>query len=396
MHLIKPAIVIVGYNRPEALARLLDSVMRAEYDCVDIPLVISLDGEGDRECEALANRLHWKYGEKRVIVRERRLGLRNHILSCGDLTEEYGAIVLLEEDLGVASSFYHYATSAITFYQNEKRVAGVALYSYEYSELGRFRFNPIHDGFDNYFMQWPCSWGQAWTVQQWQGFRTWYDGNHDADLSSHAIPESVKLWPRSSWKRYFAAYLKIRNLYFVYPRISQSTNFGDSGVHQRKGFVCHGQVSLALKAPKAFRLAHLIESLSIYDIFFQLDEQCLKRMAPWVSNFSVTIDLEGLKPISNVSTPHLLSTRSCRKPVRSFDLSLRPYELNVIYECMGTQIHLGRKEDFAEKLTWLRDYNFLARVERVIAPMDYPRIILSRLYIKALEIINIRRTKLDK
>jgi hypothetical protein len=41
---MNPAIVVNAYNRPQALARLLDSLQAARYpDGVPIPLVISLD-----------------------------------------------------------------------------------------------------------------------------------------------------------------------------------------------------------------------------------------------------------------------------------------------------------------------------------------------------------------
>ena len=37
------ALVVVGYNRPKSMRRILDSLNRAQYDYTEIPLVISID-----------------------------------------------------------------------------------------------------------------------------------------------------------------------------------------------------------------------------------------------------------------------------------------------------------------------------------------------------------------
>ncbi|MBO7310305.1 MAG: hypothetical protein J6U86_02795, partial [Clostridia bacterium] len=62
---MKPAIVAVGYNRPNDLKRLLSTIGSAEYDSSDITLVISLDkATNEDEVLAVANEFEWKYGEK--------------------------------------------------------------------------------------------------------------------------------------------------------------------------------------------------------------------------------------------------------------------------------------------------------------------------------------------
>ena len=38
-----PAIVIIGFNRPTSLLRLLNSLIKAKYDTLNIPLVVSVD-----------------------------------------------------------------------------------------------------------------------------------------------------------------------------------------------------------------------------------------------------------------------------------------------------------------------------------------------------------------
>ena len=63
-----------------------------------------------------------------------------------------------------------------------------------------FPFLGVIDGKEVYFMQHPCSWGQAWTAKQWLSFMTFY--NTDPQITSDDnMPESVKIWPESSWKK---------------------------------------------------------------------------------------------------------------------------------------------------------------------------------------------------
>src|SRR5687768_8098504 len=101
-----PAIVITAYNRPEGLSRLLKSVADASYDSNNVTLVISIDKSDSNKVYELADSFEWKYGQKKVIKHNEHLGLKEHILRCGDLTDQYGSIILLEDDLIVSPWFY--------------------------------------------------------------------------------------------------------------------------------------------------------------------------------------------------------------------------------------------------------------------------------------------------
>jgi len=103
----KPTIVVVAYNRPIALQRLLESLTAAVYPNA-VNLVVSVDYGGDSSVTEIAISFIWTYGNKRVILRDQNLGLHKHILACGQLSDEYGSIVLLEDDLYVSSAFYEY------------------------------------------------------------------------------------------------------------------------------------------------------------------------------------------------------------------------------------------------------------------------------------------------
>lgn len=171
---MKPAIVVVAYNRPMALRRLLDS-LAALHGVPDVPLVISIDRGGEQfdAVVAEAEQFTWPLGEKRVLVRERPLGLVAHVFACGDLVDEFGAIILLEDDLVVSPMLYCYAASALAFYADDPHIAGISLNALWFHGITHAPFTPYLDDGDVFFMQVAWFQGQAYTQQQWAAFRQW-------------------------------------------------------------------------------------------------------------------------------------------------------------------------------------------------------------------------------
>ena len=94
-----PAIVIIAYNRSRSLERLLKSVGKAQYpENQKIPLVISIDKGDNSDVIRVAENFTWTHGEKRVVCRKENLGLKRHVLLCGDYVQEFGSVILLEDD----------------------------------------------------------------------------------------------------------------------------------------------------------------------------------------------------------------------------------------------------------------------------------------------------------
>ena len=168
----KPAIVTIAYNRPDSLGRLLSSLGNAKYpEGSEVTLVISIDKSDTDEVVRLAKEYEWPFGEKVVIARKERMGLKNHVLACGDLTDTYGSIIVLEDDLYVSPSFYEYAVKALDFTEGDERIGGVSLYNHLFNVHARRSFMAIDDGYDNWYFQFASSWGQAYTKSQWDGFK---------------------------------------------------------------------------------------------------------------------------------------------------------------------------------------------------------------------------------
>ncbi|MEH6307514.1 hypothetical protein RYH73_17825 [Olivibacter sp. CPCC 100613] len=343
---MKPAIIIVAFNRPESLRRLLLSIQNGQYDRNDIDMIISVDyqdSDARKEVIAIADQFLWTYGNKLVVNHHEKLGLRKHVILCGDLAIKYGSVILLEDDLVVSEQFYSYAQEALRFYNNDERVGGISLYNHRKNPFNRFHFEIIPEENDTYFLQFASSWGQAWTLKQWEGFKSWYQ--HEGRIEKDdPIPENVKRWPESSWLKFFIKYLVVKNKYFVYPNKSFATNFSDSGTHN-KSKNTDFQVPLFVGKMNSIRFQEIDKSINIYDAFFELIPSVLKKLHKEYQEYDITIDLYGMKPLDNVKTKYLLSSKQLKggnsEPLSGYSLQMKPAILNVIYGIEGADIKLG-------------------------------------------------------
>ncbi|WNM64084.1 glycosyltransferase [Candidatus Nitrospira neomarina] len=348
----KPAVVVVAFNRPNALQRLLES-LNADLQAEAVDLVLSVDYGGPSSVAEIATSFIWKYGKKRVILRDENLGLHKHILACGQLTDEYGSIILLEDDLYISPCFYQYGVQAINFYQNDSRISGISLYAHGFIQTSadRFPFNPIKDKWDVYFMQHPASSGQAWTDKQWSRFMEWYAKNKNGD-GLRNLPEKIAAWPESSWKKYFNSYMIAQDKYFVYPYISLTTNFGESGTNMLKN--SSFQVPLELNRRK-FEFGDIDDSIAVYDTYCELSSDRLSRLCKELQCYDFEVDIYGTKNLKRVAKSYILTSKAAKKRVQGFALELRPAEMNVIMGIKGEDIGLCRKEDVSELPQTARD-----------------------------------------
>ena len=149
--------MIIAYNRPGALERLLGSVERAAYPSEDVQLVISIDQGGDPGVEKIARDFPFSHGQKRLIVRPEKMGLKRHVLACSALALEYGSVIVLEDDLYVSRDYYFYACAALEHTQSDERLAGVSLYSHRLNVHARVPFEAIGDGSDGWYFMFASS-----------------------------------------------------------------------------------------------------------------------------------------------------------------------------------------------------------------------------------------------
>lgn len=332
------AIVVVAYNRPKSLARLLNSLEMAIYNSqAIIDLVVSVDkADNQDEVANVADSIVWEKGAKIVRKIPKRLGLRKHVLYCGDIVNDYDGIVMLEDDITVSFDFFNYAEQALNFYSKDDRVAGISLYAHRTAFPSMRAFTPCKNGYDAFFLQYAQSWGQCWSKSMWINFREWYERKETENAAvpnCSLIPHYIYNWGEASWLKYFMWYLAERDLFFVYPYFSHSTNHSEAGTHRLRKSHDY-MVPLSIGSSK-YRFPKYDNSVH-YDMFFE--RLNLKHKIQEISQSNVCIDLYGTK--SDFGTYDFLISTEKRdyKLVREIELKHRPHELNLLYPEEGKGI----------------------------------------------------------
>ena len=330
-------IVAIGYNRPNSLRRLLLSLENAHYHNSAVDLVVSIDYSAaqDDVVSAISDFV-WHHGSYQVRCQERRLGLRTHVLSCGDLVENYDLLIMLEDDLVVSPEFFTYAINVAAFYCNHPKIAGISLYKHEsHPNLGR-PFVPLCNGFDVYLMKFAQSWGQCWTKDMWLSFREWYVENESRDLSEGALlPNYIAEWNRQSWLKYFMRYITEKELYFVYPYQSLSTNVSEAGEHNEAAKTDF-QVPI-LFGKKDYRFPAFDEAVR-YDVFFEREDICANLFPEF--HGKKILDLYGTRTTYD-GADYVISTRALPYvSIRGIKMKYRPMEVNLLFPEDGNDIHV--------------------------------------------------------
>lgn len=328
-------IVVVAFNRVRSLKRLLSSLNNAVFEEDNVPLIISIDKGDNQDVLQAANDFVWKHGEKTVAYQPQNLKLRKHILKCGDYALEYGNVIILEDDMFVSRYFYDYAVKALAFSEKIDRIGGVSLYNHRFNVEAFEPFEYHDDEYDNWYFQFASSWGEAWTKKQWSAFKEWYETSPEIK-DRIEVPLTVRKWSDSSWLKYFISYLIEKDKYFIYPKKSLTTNFGDAGTHVNKNNTNHqvplqdGKIEYRFSAPE--------ESKAVYDAFFEsvrLSDKLQSDGTP------ATVDLYGEKPLELVKTRYLLTRRSLpKKIIKQYGCCMRPHEDNILYDIPGSDFFL--------------------------------------------------------
>ncbi len=340
-------IIVIAHNRPDSLRRLLRSLETAVYE-IPVQLYISIDGGGDPEVFATANRFNWNHGKKEVIRHGKNLGLKKHVLACADKSLEHDGIIILEDDLFVSPLFYCYAQQAVHFSKDDEKISGVSLYAHGFNETAQMPFQPLSDGSDIFFMQLASSWGQCFTKEQWSRFKRWYQGhNAKAFSEKEGVPVSIIKWPEASWKKHFIRYMILNDLYFIYPRASYSTNFGDDGTHHWGDN--HYQASLIFNN-KNISLTPFDESRAVYDSYCEILPDRLNRLTGQFHNYDYAVDLYGQKNLKHITSDYILTSKGSTMPIFEYGRKMIPHEANIISEIGGDKFQFTKLSDAKKEI----------------------------------------------
>lgn len=331
---MKPAIVVVTYNRPRNLKRLLLALENAYYNDNDIDLIVSIDYGGDEKVNEVAEQAKWSHGNKLINKYSVNQGLKNHIFQCGDLSEKYGAVIIFEDDTFPSPYFYLYTQQALETYKDNEHIFAISLYSQTFNGYANRSFIPLNNGFDAFISQIECSWGECFIGKQWKKFKKWYQEHENNLVYNKEIPKAVYGWKESRCK--FLLYYIVENqLYYLTPYQSFSTNFNSKGTHIKENSPAY-QVALSWGNRK-YRFPDFDEAIK-YDAFFESIE--LKKYLETQFNKKVCIDCFGTRDGFEGYDFALSSRILPYKCIKSFGMEMRPEELNIYYDIPGNDLYL--------------------------------------------------------
>ncbi len=180
--IIYAPIVVFAFNRPEALVNTIESLL-LNSEASKSDLFVFVDGarddkEGEFEkVEAVREYVKTIKGFKSVhyTFSETNKGLGNSVIAgVTKVVNQYGKVIVLEDDLVLSENFLSFMNQALDFYKNKLRVFSICGWS-----------SDIHfpDGyqFDSYCCVRSSSWGWAtwsdrwnsvdWKLNDWDTYR---------------------------------------------------------------------------------------------------------------------------------------------------------------------------------------------------------------------------------
>ena len=129
-------IVLFVYNRPEHTQRTVEALLQNEL-AAKSELIVFCDGAKNEQSRKSVNEVkeyvHSIKGFKNIKIHEqaRNLGLANSIIAgVTEVVNNYGTIIVLEDDMVTSPYFLRYMNDALEMYENEDKVISIHGYCY--------------------------------------------------------------------------------------------------------------------------------------------------------------------------------------------------------------------------------------------------------------------------
>lgn len=349
---MKYAVIAIGYNRESDFKRLIRSLIEVDYENDRVDLIMSIDNSGDDAVEKFAKTVEWEYGDRVIRTFEKRQGLRQHILLCGDYLDIYDAVAVFEDDIYVSPMFFKYTKACVEKYADDEHIAGISLYTHLENVYARYSFVPDQSPFDVFFMQIAQSWGQVWLRKQWKDFISWYLPRKDEFEMTEQLPSQLAQWGKNSWLKYHDKYCAENKKYFVYPYNSLTTCFCSAGEHSIVQNDIY-QVPMQTKIFREYSLPEFGDAEAVYyDAFYERLGIDLNELG--ISEDELLIDLYGLKGRQDGFYRYILTSRELPYVItKKYARSMRPHERNIIENIEGDNIFLydtSRREKLIKKM----------------------------------------------
>jgi len=234
-------IVLFVYNRPWHTQQTVEALKKNEL-ASESELFVYSDAAKNEEAKKSVDEVR-EYiktidGFKKltIIEREKNWGLANSIIDgVTSIINEYGKIIVLEDDLVTSPNFLNYMNESLEKYKDEKKVYSVTGYSFS---------KDIEAIESTYFLQLTSSWSWATWKEKWEDFsykNEVFDVclqeknkfNYDNSYNYSGMVKQQLLGKIDSWAIYWYASVFLNQGLTLYPAKSLIENIGfdGSGTH---------------------------------------------------------------------------------------------------------------------------------------------------------------------
>ena len=172
----------------------------------------------------------------------------------------------------------------------------------------------------------------------WENFKSWYSKNEGKifqrkdNLLLKKIPDNILAWDEHSWLKYYMAYIVEKDLYYVYPYHSLSTNNSERGQHNMVGSTSDYQIALTT-GKNEYRFPRFEDAVK-YDVFFER----IDYVAKGFENKKTIMDLYGNKKVFQEGEILISSQIMPFRILDKWRLTYRPQEVNCKYPQKGEDL----------------------------------------------------------
>lgn len=256
-------ILLFVYNRPQhtlqTLQALEKNILAQDSDLFiysDAPKNESARNDVE-EVRAIIQK-KWHFKRVTLVLRQQNWGLAANVIDgVSQIVQQYGKIIVLEDDLETSAFALRYFNDALETYAHQEQVMQISGYGYPVKDLERLP--------ETFFFRVANSWGWATWARAWAHF------NPDiqaltANFSKEQIYEfsiegKENFWKQvqefkagkiNSWAIRWYASVFIKNGLVLYPRNSLTQNIGNDGSGTHTAAETTYQVQLATQEIKDF------------------------------------------------------------------------------------------------------------------------------------------------
>jgi hypothetical protein len=164
-------ILIFAYNRPQHLKATLQCLEQNDLASQSI-LYVYADGpkkDSTAENEIKINKVRevlnekFNFKEVDIIARDCNMGLANNVIAgVTEIVNQYGSVIVLEDDLLTSKGFLTYMNNALEKYKSEDKVMQISGHQFPVSD--------INSRNESFFLPFTTSWGWATWRRAWSQF----------------------------------------------------------------------------------------------------------------------------------------------------------------------------------------------------------------------------------